>query len=65
MRVRFKIRHPALLLANVLVLLAETRRFPPLRRRAVIEDSTPGARMCAQFFASNPFFVIQTKNLRI
>jgi len=50
MRVRFKISHPALLLANVLVLLAETLGFSPLRQRAVIEDSTPGARMCALFF---------------
>jgi len=65
MRVRFKISHPALLLANVLVLLAETCCFTSLRQRAVIEDSTPGARICALFFASNPFFVIQIKNPRI
>ena len=50
MRVRFKIRHHALLLANMLVLLAETQGIPPLRWRTVIEDSTPGARMCAPFF---------------
>jgi len=65
MCVRFIFKHPVVLLANTLVLLAEKPLFPDGNRRACIEDSPSDARMCPLFFATNLFFVIQTENPRI
>jgi len=56
MFVRFKNSHPAGVLANVLVLLAEKAVCAAVATVRVIEESSPPARMCALFFRVNPFF---------